>query len=66
MSDNKDATRNRAKYIDDAVEAAEGSNRERDTPPLSRPPASANPYPKGSYRAKVWERNRQEGKYDKQ
>lgn len=54
----------RGAYIDSAVEAAEGSNQERDTPNLKRPKASDNPYPKGSSRAKLWERKRQAGDYD--
>lgn len=54
----------RGRDIDSAVEAAEGTLQDRDTPNLKRPKASDNPYPEGSYRAKVWERNRQDGKYD--
>lgn len=55
----------RREYIDNAVDAADGTNQERDTPNLNRPPASANPYPEGSARAKLWERKRKEGAYDK-
>jgi hypothetical protein len=55
----------RGKQLEDAIGNADGSLQERDTPNLNRPPASANPYKPGSARAKLWERKRQEGAWDK-